>query len=58
MKHEISRKNFEMSKKKSPLKSFITEMQFDRETDLMNIIAKFHNFGRILQLGFKRRDSL
>jgi len=33
-------------------------MQFDRETDWMNIIAKFHNFGRLLKIRFKRGDIL
>ena len=54
-------KNLEIFSKYSPKrpdKSFIAEMQFDRETNLMNIIAKFHNFGRLLKIRFKRRDSL
>ena len=54
-------KNLEIFSKylpKHPDKSFIAEMQFDRETDCLNIIAKLHNFGRFSKIRFKQRDSL
>ena len=39
-------------------KPFIDEVLLDRETDLLNITAKFHNFGKLLQILFKCTDNL